>query len=126
MAALVPGGLYGTDGVNLYLIDTASGAASLIGPHGPVEFAIGPPGGQARDINGLTRDGAVVYGIDWPSNSLGRLDVATGSYPQIGLTAPPSVTPAAWRSTRPPAPCTPPSPLTAASTRSTRPLARPP
>lgn len=168
MAALVPGGLYGTDGANLYLIDTASGAASLIGPHGPVEFAIGalafadngalygisltdaaqlyqidvttgaasaigplgigfifeggltfdtagrligvdqgddatattfeintatgaaaiigPPGGQARDINGLTRDGAVVYGIDRPSNSLGRLDVATGSYTQIGLT----------------------------------------
>src|SRR5215831_11788091 len=156
MAAIVPGGLYGTDGANLYLIDTATGAASLIGPHGPVEFAIGalafadngvlygisltedaqlyridvttgaasaigrlgigfifeggltfdaagrligvdqgddntattfgPPGGQARDINGLTRDGAVVYGIDRPSNSLGRLDVATGSYTQIGLT----------------------------------------
>ena len=168
MAAIVPGGLYGTDGANLYLIDTATGAASLIGPHGPVEFAIGalafadsgvlygislteaaqlyqihvtsgaasaigplgigfifeggltfdaagrligvdqgddarattfeidtatgaatiigPPGGQARDINGLTRDGAVVYGIDRPSNSLGRLDVATGSYAQIGLT----------------------------------------
>jgi hypothetical protein len=168
MAAIVPGGLYGTDGANLYLIDTATGAASLIGPHGPVEFAIGalafadsgvlygisltgaaqlyqidvtsgaasaigplgigfifeggltfdaagrligvdqgddarattfeidtatgaatiigPPGGQARDINGLTRDGAVVYGIDRPSNSLGRLDVTTGSYTQIGLT----------------------------------------
>ena len=168
MAAIVPGGLYGTDGANLYLIDTPTGAASLIGPHGPVEFAIGalafadsgvlygisltdaaqlyridvttgaasaigplgigfifeggltfdaagrligvdqgddttattfeintatgaatiigPPGGQARDINGLTRDDTVVYGIDRPSNSLGRLDVATGSYTQIGLT----------------------------------------
>jgi hypothetical protein len=168
MAAIVPGGLYGTDGANLYLIDTATGAASLIGPHGPVESAIGalafadngvlygisltddaqlyridvttgvasaigplgigfifeggltfdaagrligvdqgddntattfeintatgaatiigPPGGQARDINGLTRDDTVVYGIDRPSNSLGRLDVATGSYTQIGLT----------------------------------------
>ena len=168
MAAIVPGGLYGTDGANLYLIDTATGAASLIGPHGPVEFAIGalafadngvlygisltdgaqlyridvttgaasaigplgigfifeggltfdpagrligvdqgddvaattfeistatgaatiigPPGGQARDINGLTRDDTVVYGIDRPSNSLGRLDVGTGSYTQIGLT----------------------------------------
>jgi hypothetical protein len=41
MAAIVPGGLYGTDGANLYLIDTATGAASLIGPHGPVEVAIG-------------------------------------------------------------------------------------
>jgi len=57
-------------------IDTATGAATIIGP----------PGGQARDINGLTRDGTVVYGIDRPSNSLGRLDVATGSYTQIGLT----------------------------------------
>jgi Domain of unknown function (DUF4394) len=168
MAAIVPGGLYGTDGANLYLIDTTTGAANLIGPHGPVEFAIGalafadngalygisltadaqlyridvttgaasaigplgvgfvfegglafdpagrligvdqgnagaattfeintatgaatiigPPGGQARDINGLTRDGTVVYGIDRPTDSLGRLDVATGTYTQIGLT----------------------------------------
>ena len=29
---------------------------------------------------------ALRYGIDRPSNSLGRLDVATGSYTQIGLT----------------------------------------
>jgi hypothetical protein len=36
MTAIVPGGLYGTDGANLYLIDTATGAASLIGAHGPV------------------------------------------------------------------------------------------
>lgn len=57
-------------------INTATGAATIIGP----------PGGQARDINGLTRDDTVVYGIDRPSNSLGRLDVATGSYTQIGLT----------------------------------------
>jgi hypothetical protein len=168
MAAIVPGGLYGTDGANLYLIDATTGVASLIGPHGPVEFAIGalafadngvlygisltadaqlhridvttgaasaigplgvgfvfeggltfdaagrligvdqgnagaattfeintatgaatiigPPNGQARDINGLTRDGTIVYGIDRPTDSLGRLDVATGTYTQIGLT----------------------------------------
>jgi hypothetical protein len=168
LAALVPGGLYGTDGANLYLIDTTTGAASLIGPHGPVEVAIGalafsdtgilygisltdaaqlytidvtsgaasavgplgigfifegglsfdssgrligvdqgnalaattfsidtstgaatiigPPNGEARDINGLTRDGDVVYGIDRPSNTLGSLDVTTGTYTQIGVT----------------------------------------
>jgi hypothetical protein len=50
-AAPVPGGLYGTDGANLYLINKATGAASLIGPHGvpAAEFAIGAlsfgPGG---------------------------------------------------------------------------------
>lgn len=168
MTDLVPGGLYGTDGANLYLIDTTTGAASLIGPHGGVEVAIGaiafgpggvlygisltdaaqlytidvttgaatavgplgvgfvfegglsfdaggrligvdqgtsgtamtfeintatgaatiigPPNGEDRDVNGLTRAGTVVYGIDRPSNTLGRLDVATGAYSQIGAT----------------------------------------
>jgi hypothetical protein len=57
-------------------INTATGAATIIGP----------PTGQARDINGLTRDGTIVYGIDRPTDSLGRLDVGTGSYIQIGLT----------------------------------------
>jgi hypothetical protein len=168
MAGLVPGGLYGTDGANLYLIDTATGAASLIGPHGPVEFAIGaiafdaagtlygisltdaaqlyridvtngaataigplgigfvfegglvfdangrllgvnqgddqtaqafqinpatgtatligPPNGQARDLDDLTRHGTVIYAIDRPSNTLGVLDAATGAYTAIGGT----------------------------------------
>ena len=168
MAAIVPGALYGTDGANLYLIDVATGAASLVGPHGAVEFAIGalafddtgilygisltadaqlytidvttgagtavgplgigfifeggltfdtagrligvdqgnaaaattfeidvitgaatiigPPNGEARDLNGLTRDGTTVYGIDRPTDSLGRLDVGSGGYTQIGLT----------------------------------------
>nr|MDT0662514.1 hypothetical protein [Micromonospora sp. DSM 115978] len=170
-AALVPGALYGTDGANLYLIDPATGAAALIGPHGPVEFAIGaiafsdsgilygisltstarlytidvttgaatavgplgigfifeggltfdasgrllgvdqgdaatattftidtatgaatilgPPSGQPRDLNGLTRAGDIVYGIDRPTDSLGRLSVATGDYTVIGGTGVP-------------------------------------
>ena len=168
---LVPGGLYGTDGANLYLIDKATGVANLIGPHGAVEFAIGaiafdaggvlygisvteaaqlytinvvngaataigplgigfvfeggltfdstgrligvnqnnanasqafevntatgaatligPPNGQARDIDDLTREGDVIYGIDRPSNTLGRLDPATGTYTIIGGTGDP-------------------------------------
>jgi hypothetical protein len=168
MAGLVPGGLYGSDGANLYLIDRATGVATMIGPHGPVEFAIGaiafdgagvlygmslteaaqlytidvtngaatavgplgvgfvfegglvfdatgrligvnqgdasaaqafeintatgaatligPPNGQARDIDDLTRDGDVIYGIDRPSDSLGRLDPGTGAYTVIGGT----------------------------------------
>jgi hypothetical protein len=168
MAGLVPGGLYGTDGANLYLIDRTTGAATLIGPHGPVEVAIGaiafdaggvlygislteaaqlyridvtngaasavgplgigfvfegglvfdatgrllgvnqgnaaaaqafeintatgaatligPAGGQARDLNDLTRNGTLVYAIDRPSNTLGTLDVATGGYTPIGGT----------------------------------------
>ena len=167
-ADLVPGALYGTDGANLFLIDTTTGAASMIGPHGPVEVAIGaiafdvggvlygisltdaaqlyridvttgaatavgplgigfifeggltfdatgrligvnqgdagasqafvvntatgaatligPPNGQARDIDDLTRDGDVIYAIDRPSNTLGRLDPATGVYTVIGGT----------------------------------------
>ena len=36
MPGLVPGGLYGTDGAHLYLIDKATGVANLIGPHGAV------------------------------------------------------------------------------------------
>jgi hypothetical protein len=168
LAALVPGSLYGTDGANLFLIDKTTGAASLIGPHGAVEFAIGaiafdaggvlygislteaaqlyridvtsgaataigplgigfifeggltfdsagrligvnqgvaaaaqafevntatgaatligPPNGQARDLDDLTRDGDVIYAIDRPSNTLGRLDPATGDYTVIGGT----------------------------------------
>jgi Repeat of unknown function (DUF6923) len=168
LAALVPGALYGTDGANLFLIDKTTGAASLIGPHGPVEVAIGaiafdaggvlygisltdaaqlykidvtsgaataigplgigfifeggltfdatgrligvnqgnanaaqafeintatgaatvigPPNGQARDLDDLTRDGDVIYAIDRPSNTLGRLDPATGVYTAIGGT----------------------------------------
>ena len=54
MAGLVPGGLYGTDGANLFLIDKTTGAANLIGPHGPVEFAIGAIAFDA---------GGVLYGI---------------------------------------------------------------
>jgi hypothetical protein len=170
LAGLVPGGLYGTDGANLYLIDRTTGAASLIGPHGPVEFAIGaiafdaagvlygislteaaqlyridvtsgaatavgplgigfvfeggltfdasgrllgvnqgdataarafvvntatgaatligPANGQARDVNDLTRHGEAILGIDRPSNTLGRLDPATGTYTAIGGTGP--------------------------------------
>jgi hypothetical protein len=169
--AIVPGGLYGTDGANLYLVDTASGTAALIGPHGPVEVSIGalafsdsgilygisltsaaqlytidvttgaatavgplgigfifeggltfdstgrlvgvdqgdagaattftidtatgaatvlgPLRGQPRDLNGLTRAGDLVYGIDRPTDSLGRLDVTTGSYSVIGVTGVP-------------------------------------
>ena len=168
MPGLVPGGLYGTDGAHLYLIDKATGVANLIGPHGAVEFAIGaiafdaggvlygisltdaaqlytinvtngaataigplgvgfvfeggltfdstgrligvnqgnanaaqafqintatgaatligPPSGQARDIDDLTREGDVIYGIDRPSNTLGRLDPSTGTYSVIGGT----------------------------------------
>jgi hypothetical protein len=168
---LVPGGLYGTDGANLYLIDKTTGVANLIGPHGPVEFAIGaiafdaggvlygislteaaqlytinvatgaasvigplgigfvfeggltfdstgrligvnqgtadaaqafevntatgaatligPPGGQPRDIDDLTREGAVIYGIDRPSSTLGVLDASTGTYTVIGGTGDP-------------------------------------
>jgi hypothetical protein len=168
MAGLVPGGLYGTDGANLFLIDRTTGAANVIGPHGPVEFAIGaiafdaggvlygisltsaaqlyridvtsgaatpigplgigfvfeggltfdsagrligvnqgdasaaqtfeintatgaatligPPNGQARDLDDLTREGNVIYAIDRPSNTLGRLDPATGVYTAIGAT----------------------------------------
>jgi hypothetical protein len=168
LAALVPGALYGTDGANLFLIDRTTGAASMIGPHGPVEFAIGaiafdaggvlygislteaaqlhridvttgaatavgplgigfifeggltfdaagrligvnrgndtaaqafeintatgaatiigPPNGQARDIDDLTREGGVIYAIDRPSNTLGRLDPASGVYTPIGGT----------------------------------------
>ena len=169
MAGLVPGGLYGTDGANLYLIDKGTGAASLIGPHGPVEFyiggiafdaggvlygisggggtyaqlyridvtngaatavgplglgvyeggltfdatgrligvnegnmaaarafeintatgaatLIGPPNGQPRDLNDLTREGDVIYAIDRPSETLGRLDPSTGAYTVIGGT----------------------------------------
>jgi len=168
VAGLVSGGLYGTDGANLYLIDKTTGVATLIGPHGPVEFAIGgiafdssgklygisltataqlyeidtstgsataigplgigflfegglafdsggrligvdqgtagdaktfeintatgaatiigPTPGEDRDVNGLTREGNVIYGIDRPSNTLGRLDATTGSYSAIGPT----------------------------------------
>jgi hypothetical protein len=167
MAGLEPGGLYGTDGSNLYLINKTTGVANLIGPHGPVEFAIGaiafdtsgqlygisltenaqlykidtntgaataigPLGigfifeggltfdsggrligvdqgsdvdaktfeintstgaatiisvaGEARDINDLTAEGSVIYGIDRVSNTLGRLDAVSGSYSPIGPT----------------------------------------
>ena len=171
VSGLVAGGLYGTDGANLYLIDRATGVANLIGPHGPVEFAIGaitfdaggvlygisltdaaqlyridvttgaataigplgigfvfegglvfdsggrligvnqndaaasqafqintatgaatligPPNGQARDIDDLTREGDTIYGIDRPSNTLGRLDPVTGVYTVIGGTGDP-------------------------------------
>lgn len=57
-------------------INTTTGAATLIGPSS----------GEDRDVNGLTREGNVIYGIDRPSNTLGRLDAATGSYSPIGPT----------------------------------------
>ena len=51
-------------------INTATGGATIIGP----------VGGQARDIDDLTRDGDMIYGLDRPSNTLGRLDPASGAY----------------------------------------------
>ena len=57
-------------------IDTATGAATLIGP----------VNGQDRDLNGMATDGDIVFAIDRPSDTLGRIDVATGAYDQIGPT----------------------------------------
>ena len=66
LPAIRPGALYGTDGANLYLIDTATGAASLIGPHGPVEFAIGALAfGDTGMLFGISlTDAAQLYTID--------------------------------------------------------------
>ena len=72
-AGLMPGGLYGTDGANLFLIDRVSGAASLVGPHGAVEVAIGAiafdPGGTLYGMS-LT-DQAQLYRIDVGCSSSG-------------------------------------------------------
>ena len=76
VSGLVAGGLYGTDGANLYLIDRATGVANLIGPHGQVEFAIGA----------ITFDtGGVLYGISLTDAAqLYRIDVTTGAATAIG------------------------------------------
>jgi hypothetical protein len=162
----VAGGLYGTDGQSLYLIDKSTGGATLIGSHGPVEYAIGglafdsdgilygmslldiaqlytidtgtgaataigpigigfifegglafgpngvlygvdsgsavdartftidpgtgagqiigPSQGQSRDINGMAFDGNKMYAMDRVSDTVGTLDILTGSYQPIG------------------------------------------
>ena len=76
MPSLVLGGLYGTDGLNLYLIDKTTGAATLIGSHGPVEFAIGA---LAFDSIGN------LYGISLGGTAqLYRIDPTTGAATAIG------------------------------------------
>ena len=72
----VPGALYGTDGSNLYIIDKTNGDATLIGPHGPVEFNIGA---LAFDSDG------VLYGISLGGGSqLYTIDPSTGAATAVG------------------------------------------
>ena len=76
MPGLVPGGLYGTDGAHLYLIDKATGVANLIGPHGAVEFAIGAIAFDA---------GGVLYGISLTDAAqLYTINVTNGAATAIG------------------------------------------
>lgn len=74
----VPGGLYGTDGANLYSINKATAAATLIGPHGipPAEFGIGSLGfGADGELYGITTGfGAKLY----------RINTSTGAATAVG------------------------------------------
>jgi hypothetical protein len=77
MSALALGGLYGTDGSNLYIIDKATGIATLIGPHGSVEIAIGA---LAFDDTG------VLYGISLSNDAkLYTIDPTTGAATAVGM-----------------------------------------
>lgn len=68
--------MYGTDGQNLYTVDTTTGQAALIGPHGAVSFAIGA---LAFDNSGR------LFGIDLTSLAqLYEIDPATGAANPIG------------------------------------------
>ncbi|XOF34737.1 MAG: hypothetical protein ACL93V_05460 [Candidatus Electrothrix sp. YB6] len=74
--SLISGGLYGTDGKKLYLINKNTGAATLIGPHGPVEFYLGA---LAFDSEG------VLYGISAGDNAqLYTVDPTTGAATPVG------------------------------------------
>ena len=76
MPSLIAGGLYGTDGLNLYIIDKNTGTATLIGPHGPVEFGMGA---LAFDKNG------VLYGMSLTGDAkLYRIDPTTGAATAVG------------------------------------------
>jgi hypothetical protein len=76
MPSLIAGGLYGTDGQNLYIIDKTTGSATLIGPHGPVESFIGA---LAFDSNG------VLYGISASEDAkLYRIDPTSGAATAVG------------------------------------------
>jgi hypothetical protein len=75
-SALILGGLYGTDGSNLYIIDKTTGSATLIGPHGSIEVAIGA---LAFDETG------VLYGISLADNArLYTIDPTTGAATSAG------------------------------------------
>lgn len=77
MSALVSGGLYGTDGSNLYIIDKTTGTATLIGPHGSVEYGIGA---LAFD------DAGVLYGISLADSAkLYTIDPNTGVATAVGM-----------------------------------------
>ena len=79
---LVRGGLYGTDGNNLYLIDKTNGNTTLIGSHGSVENAIGA---LVFDSNG------VLYGTSLTSNAqLYTIDTGTGAAAAVEAIAAPA------------------------------------
>lgn len=72
----VAGALYGTDGASLYLIDVTTGAGTLIGSHGTVEYFIGA---LAFDANGT------LYGLSLGSSAqLYEIDTTTGAATAIG------------------------------------------
>lgn len=72
----VPGGLYATDGQKLYLINKKTGSPTLVGPHGPVDIAIG-----ALAFN---EDG-VLYGMSIGDFAkLYRIDPTTGAATAVG------------------------------------------
>lgn len=74
--SLIAGGLYGTDGQNLYLIDKSNGNATLIGSHGTVEYKIGA---LAFSPNGI------LYGVSCTADSqLYKIDPSTGATSAVG------------------------------------------
>lgn len=77
-SSAVPGALYGTDGLSLYVIDKTNGDATLIGSHGipEDEFKIGA---LAFDSDG------VLYGISLGNRShLYAIDPSTGAATAVG------------------------------------------
>ena len=67
-------------GANELDLDTAEVKTFTASTSTGVGTRVGPMSGESRDLNGMAFDGQVLWAIDRRSNTIGKVDFATGDY----------------------------------------------
>jgi hypothetical protein len=70
-------------GANELDLDTAEVKTFTASTSTGLGTRVGPMSGESRDLNGMAYDGQVLWAIDRRSNTIGKVDFATGDYDEI-------------------------------------------